>query len=75
MRLEMLTPPTLVAVGSAPALLLARRGDRRYVQVSGGAGLNSLRWVGADQVRPAAEARPVEAVLPTTRFGMPRAQR
>jgi hypothetical protein len=73
-RLELLTP-TLVAVDRAPALLLARRGDRRYVQVSRGAGLNHLRWVDAEAVRPAAEGEPVEAVLPTTRFGLPRAQR
>ena len=75
MRLELLTPPALVAVGSAPALLLARRGDRHYVQVSSGPGLNHLRWVSREQVRPAEEAEPVVAVLPTTRFGLPRAQR
>jgi hypothetical protein len=45
------------------------------VQVSRGAGLNHLRWVPADAVRPAEEAEPVQAVLPTTRFGLPRAQR
>lgn len=75
MRLEMLTPPALVAVDRAPALLLARRGDRRYVQVSRGAGLNHLRWVPADAVKPAEEAQPVSPVLPATRFGLPRAQR
>ena len=75
MRLELLTPPALVAVAGAPALLLARRGERRYVQVSRGAGLNHLRWVPASAVRPAEEAQPVEAVLPTTRFGLPRADR
>jgi hypothetical protein len=74
-RLELLTPPALVAVDHAPALLLARRGDRHYVQVSRGAGLNHLRWVDAALVRPPEEARPVEAVLPTTRFGLPRAER
>lgn len=75
MRLELLTPPALVAVDRAPALLLARRGERSYVQVSRGAGLNHLRWVDAAAVRPAAEAEPVRAQLPTTRFGLPRAQR
>lgn len=75
MRLELLTPPALVAVDRAPALLLAVRGDRRYVQVSAGPGLNSLRWVPAAAVRPPEEARPVEPVLPTTRFGLPRADR
>lgn len=75
MRLELLTPPTLVAVDRAPALLLARRGDRCYVQASRGAGLNHLRWVPASLVRPAEEAEPVEAVLPATRFGLPRASR
>ncbi len=75
MRLELLTPPTLVAVGRAPALLLAVRGERRYVQVSRGAGLNHLRWVPASEVRPAEEAEPVQAVLPKTRFGLPRAER
>lgn len=80
MRLELLDPPDLVAVDRAPALLLARRGNRRYVQVSCGAGLNHLRWVPASAVRPADEAEPVEpvpveAVLPATRFGLPRADR
>ena len=75
MRLELLSPPALVAVDRAPALLLARRGDRRYVQVSLGPGLNHLRWVAADRVRPAGEAEPVRVVLPTTRFGLPRAER
>ena len=75
MRLELLTPPALVAVDRAPALLLARRGDRSYVQVSGGPGLNSLRWVPAAAVGPAEDAEPVQAVLPTTRFGLPRAER
>lgn len=75
MRLELLSPPTLVTVDRRPALLLARRGDGRYVQVSRGAGLNHLRWVCAAQVRPAEEAEPVEPVLPPTRFGLPRAQR
>ena len=75
MRLEVLHPPVPVAVDRSPALLLARRGDRRYVQVSRGAGLNHLRWVDAHAVRPPAEAEPVEAVLPATRFGLPRAER
>ena len=75
MRLELLTPPALVAVDRQPALLLARRGDRSYVQVSRGAGLNHLRWVAAQDVRPAEEAAPIAAHLPATRFGVPRADR
>jgi len=56
-RLELLCPPALVSVdegegGACPALLLARRGDRCYVQVSRGPGLNHLRWVAAEQVLP-----------------------
>ena len=45
MRLELLTPPELVSVHGAPALLLARRGDRCYVQLSRGSGANHLCWV------------------------------
>jgi hypothetical protein len=74
-RLELLHPPVPVAVERSPALLLARRGERRYVQVSRGPGLNHLRWVDARLVRPPTEAEPVEAALPTTRFGLPRADR
>ena len=56
--MQLLTP-TLVDVCSAdgtvrPALLLARRADRRFVQVSHAAGDNRLRWVGAGDVREAA---------------------
>lgn len=47
MRLELLTPPALVTVHGTPALLLARRGDRCYVQLSRGAGANHLCWVAA----------------------------
>jgi hypothetical protein len=74
-RLQLLTPPALVAVDRQPALLLARRGDRAYVQVSRGAGLNHLRWVAAEAVRPAEEACRGVADLPATRFGVPRAAR
>ena len=56
MRLETMCPPLLVAVDRHPALLLARRGDRSYVQVSRGPGSNHLRWVDAAVVRPADEA-------------------
>lgn len=50
MPLEMLTPPAPVVVRDAdgqprPALLLGRRDDRSFVQVSGGPGDNRLRWV------------------------------
>lgn len=59
MRLDLHDPPTLVAVvvdgHVQPALLLAGRGARRYVQVSSGAGCNALRWVDAAQLRPAVE--------------------
>ena len=73
MRLEPVVPPRLVTVGGAPALLLATRGDRSYVQVSHGPGFNHLRWVpavdaavesaGGDQQALRADAeRPVEVV-------------
>ena len=75
MRLELLTPPALVAVDRAPALLLARRGDRRYVQVRHGIGLNHLRWVDASLVGPPEDVGAPEAPLPATRFGLPRAER
>lgn len=58
MRLELVRPPRLVTVDSRPALLMATRGDRHYVQVSAGAGLNTLRWV------PAAALGPPEQVSP-----------
>lgn len=51
MRLELMTPPTLVTVSGMPALLLARRGRRCYVQVSRGPGLNHLRWVPDDALQ------------------------
>ena len=81
MRLELLTPPELVAVEEAgvvsPALLLARRADRRYVQVSRGPGLNHLRWVDDALLRPATEATrvdlPVVGSAPVG--GLPRHQR
>ena len=45
MRLELLSPPALVSVHGMPALLLARRGTRCYVQLARGAGANHLCWV------------------------------
>ena len=56
--MQLLTP-TLVDVRGQdgtvrPALLLARRADRRFVQVSHAAGDNRLRWVGVADVREAA---------------------
>ena len=50
MPLELLLRPALVQVRDAdgevrPALLLARRGARSYLQVSRGAGDNVLRWL------------------------------
>lgn len=55
MPLLLLTPPLLVTVRGADGqvhrgLLLGRRGDRRFVQVSGAPGDNRLRWVPADAV-------------------------
>jgi hypothetical protein len=66
-RLELLTPPALVGVrvddGQVlPALLMARRGDRRFVQVSRGPGRNSLVWVDGDTVLASDQAMP--AALP-----------
>jgi hypothetical protein len=53
-RLHLLTPPALVTVrepgGTRPALLLATRGERCYLQVSRGLGANHLVWVGSGQV-------------------------
>ena len=82
MRLELVRPPRLVSVGDGdgdrrPALLLATRDDRHYVQVSHGPGLNRLRWVPAAAVGPpgptADRAGPAaEAALPWVR---PRAVR
>ena len=54
MRLQLQLPPLLVTVHGRPALLLARRGDRCFVQVSSGPGANHLRWVPADEVGPSA---------------------
>ena len=50
MPLELLLRPVLVQVRDTdgevrPALLLARRGARSYLQVSRGAGDNVLRWL------------------------------
>jgi hypothetical protein len=82
-RLELLTPPALVGVREPGgqvllALLIARRGDRRYVQISRGRGCNSLVWVEVDAVLPAEEAAAAPAAVPApgapTR-GLPRALR
>lgn len=56
MRLELIRPPRLVSVDRRPALLLATRGDRHYVQVSAGPGLNTLRWVPDAAVGPPGDA-------------------
>ena len=64
MRLELVHPPRLVSVGRRPALLLATRGERCYVQVSAGAGLNSLRWVAASAVAPPEQVALDAAVSP-----------
>ena len=61
-------PPLLVAVASAgevlPALLIASRGSRRYVQLSRGVGSNHLVWVAADDLRPGGEPVPVPVATP-----------
>ncbi len=75
MRLELLSPPLLVAVDRHPALLLARRGDRSYVQVRRACGLNHLCWVPATEVGTADQADAAQTPLPATRFGLPRADR
>jgi hypothetical protein len=75
-RLELVRPPRLVSVADAggrrPALLLASRGGRHYVQVSHGAGLNHLRWVpaaalGPPGADPADRGAAEERALPWTR--------
>ena len=80
MRLELLSPPALVSVADGPvrrpALLLARRADRRYVSVSSGPGLNALRWVAADVVgEPVAAPPVVEEVEPALPWVRRRADR
>ena len=60
MRLELLSPPPLVQVRDLdgvvrPALLLGRRADRSYLQVSRGAGDNVLRWLPSAHVAAAGE--------------------
>lgn len=83
MPLQLLTPPALVDVrgpdGSVrPALLLGRRDDRRFVQVSHAAGDNRLRWVAAADVRAASTALPAPFVAGESgavALSRPRAQR
>lgn len=70
MRLEMLTPPALVGVRDPagqvlPGLLIARRGERGFVQVSRGPGCNSLVWVAVDAVLAAEEAAAGAGLAPT----------
>ena len=73
MRLELLTPPALVSVHGTPALLLARRGDRCYVQLSRGAGANHLCWVAAGALRE--QGGPLPAVARGLPWARPRDQR
>lgn len=66
MPLSLLDRPALVRVRDAdgvvrPGLLLARRDDRAYVQVSRGAGDNRLCWLPAGAVEPADDAAPLVA--------------
>jgi hypothetical protein len=77
-RLELLTSPTLVGVRGPddqvlPALLMARRGDRRFVQVSRGPGCNSLVWVDAADVLAAGASVPVSAAGPSLDAPLPSA--
>ena len=86
--MQLLTP-TLVGVRGQdgtlrPAVLLARRDDRRFVQVSHAAGDNRLRWVGAGDVceaagpvRPAVDPGHGGAVAPSGAVALlgPRASR
>ena len=63
----LLSPPALVQVRDLDgavrrALLLARRADRCFLQVSRGPGDNVLRWLPATHVRPAAPGRRPGAV-------------
>ena len=81
--------PTLVDVRGQdgtlrPAVLLARRGERCFVQVSHAAGDNRLRWVGAGDVaeatgpvRPAVAPAQGGAVAPSGAVALlgPRASR
>ena len=73
MPLQLLTTPELIGVADGgavhPALLLAVRDERRYVQVSRGAGLNHLRWVDASAVLPAPVGAPPAA--PAAERGLP----
>ena len=54
--MRMLTPTLVDVRGSdgrvRPALLLASRADRRFVQVNHAPGDNRLRWVAATEVGP-----------------------
>ena len=69
-------PPLLVAVDRSgvvlPALLLASRGNRRFVQLSRGPGANHLVWVAADDLRPGGVTLPGTAAdVPTSRLARP----
>ena len=64
MPLQLLVPPVFVSVLDLdgcvrPALLLGRRDERRFVQVSHGAGDNRLRWVAAVDVAVTSTVEPV----------------
>lgn len=82
MPLELLSPPALVQVRDRdgavrPALLIGRRDDRAYLQVSRGAGDNVLRWLPAADVRPADGLAPAALHVPDApvRLRAPRGQR
>lgn len=64
-------PPLLVAVARSgevlPALLIASRGSRRYVQLSHGPGANHLVWVTADDLRPGSALTGSQVVVPVAR--------
>ena len=66
--LSLVHPPALVQVRDAdgalrPALLLGRRAERSYLQVSRGAGDNVLRWLPSADVHPAGAPAPLRTAV------------
>ena len=72
----MISPPALVSVRDLdgalrPALLLARRDDRSYVQVSRGAGDSVLRWLPSSRLAPASPCTAGPGALPVPTSAAP----
>ena len=66
--LVLLETPALVRLGGGQAgLLMARRGDRCFVQVRRGAGDNVLRWLPAEHVEKVAHLDSARADQQTLR--------